>query len=100
MEPEILIPKDSTGLSGIRFVVPFFGGSAANPSIIYPEKRSNHLTPLQGRRVSGWLSCSEGWHLRDDGRWHETVNCGWLPGRIADTVEDIINLYRETEPEI
>lgn len=49
--------------------------------------------PIARRNTTGWLSCSEGWYLRADGKWHETRRCGYDPDRIVDSIEDIYAAY-------
>ena len=51
---------------------------------------TTYKTPSHGKL---WLSCSEGWVLCNDGKYHEIINCGWKQGRIAETLEDIYNCY-------
>lgn len=77
-----LKPDDNTGLENYKFFTPY-------EKSIYVY----HYTTLDGFSKV-WLCCTEGWELKDDGKWHEPISCGWKPDRIADTVEDIFNFYR------
>ena len=51
-------------------------------------------TAYRGETAVDWLCCSEGW-IFNNNQWNEIVNCGWKPGRVAKTVDDIINYYIE-----
>lgn len=82
-----LVPVENNGLEDYKFVMPFHGA-------IFVYHKTEHKTPLHGRIVTDWLCCTEGWHLKADGKWHETIYCGWKPDRVVDTIEDIFNLYR------
>lgn len=84
-KPE-LVPKDKTGLEDYKFVTPYQG-------VIYVYHNTSYKSP-HGRPATGWLCCTEGWRLREDGKWHETISCGWKPDRVVDTVEDIFKCYR------
>lgn len=77
--------NDKTGLENYKFVTPYKGA-------IYVYRK----TTLDGIR-SIWLCCTEGWKLKPEGKWHETISCVWKPDRIADTVDDIFDFYRNVE---
>ena len=85
-----LIPEEKRGLEHYKFVVP-------SPGTIYVYKNSNYRSPLNGLSSEDWLCCTEGWHRKEDGVWHETVHCGWKPDRIAKTIEDIFDHYRNKD---
>lgn len=74
-------PKNKVGLENYKFVTPY-------ENVIYVY----HKTLLNEENV--WLCCTEGWSLKSDGKWHETISCGWKPDRIANSIEDIFNFYR------
>lgn len=74
--------KNNTGLEEYKFVTPY-----KNRIYVY------HNTTLDGLN-NVWLCCTEGWILKEDGKWHETISCGWKPDRIVATVEDIFDCYR------
>ena len=88
-KPE-LVPKDNTGLENYKFVTPYHG-------VVYVYHKTTFNSPLCGNETAGWLCCTEGWSLREDNKWHETVSCGWKPDRVVDTIEDIFNYYRKKE---
>ena len=74
-------PENNTGLNDYKFVTPY-----KNAIYVY------HKNKMNGREL--WLCCTEGWRLKPDGKWHETISCGWKSDRIADTVENIFDYYR------
>ena len=82
-----IVPENKTGLEDCKFVSPF-------PNTIYVYYRTTFDSPLSKKQITDWLCCTEGWKLKDDGKWHETVSCGWKPDRIADTLEELFNYYR------
>lgn len=82
---DVFILTNHDGKEEYKFVASF-------PERIDVYHYTTYKSPLSGKLVEGWLCCSEGWHLKD-GKWHETVQCGFKQGRVADTVEDIIQLY-------
>lgn len=81
-----VILTNHAGKEEYKFVASF-------PERINVYHYTTYKTSLSGKLVEGWLCCSEGWHLKSDGKWHETVRCGFKQGRVADTVEDIIQFY-------
>lgn len=78
-------PNDKTGLENYKFVTPYEGAI-----YVYNKTTLDGIRPI-------WLCCTEGWRLKNDGKWHESISCGWKPDRIANTVEDIFNFYRNAE---
>lgn len=80
-------PENPNGLEKYKFTMP----SRAQVLVYhYTEYKS----PF-GKPTEDWLCCTEGWYLRDDGKWHETVRCGFSPDRVVDTINDIFDVYRE-----
>ena len=83
-----LYPSDTSGLEDYKFIMPYEGTIFVYHNVV-------HKMPLYGRTAKDWLCCTEGWHLKSDGKWHETIHCGWKPDRVVDTMEDIFNHYRK-----
>lgn len=81
-----IIPENKSGIENFKFVSPYEG-------VIYVYHNIKYSSP-SGHKSKVWLCCTEGWRLKEDNKWHETINCGWKPDRIVDTVDDIINCYR------
>lgn len=84
-----IIPDDMEGLENFKFVELY--------GIIYVYHFTLFRTPLSGREVKGWLCCTEGWKLKSDGKYHETIRCGFMPDRVVDTMADIFDYYRKME---
>lgn len=82
-----IIPKNKKGLENYKFVSPF-------ENMIYVYHNTAYKSPF-GKTTKGWLCCTEGWKLKDDNKWHETISCGWKTDRIVDTLEDVFNCYRQ-----
>jgi hypothetical protein len=69
--------------------------------ILYGTLYVYHYTefrlPISGTLSNDWLCCTEGWNLKDDGKWHETVRCGSRPDRVVDTIDDVISCYVDSQ---
>lgn len=79
-------PTNRKGLEDYHFLTLY--------GTIYVYHYIEYEKPLYGKTTKKWLCCTEGWHKRSDGKWYETVQCGWEKSRVADTIEDIFNYYR------
>lgn len=82
-----LMPDNREGLENYRFV------SLYGTISVYHH--TEYRSPL-GKNTEGWLCCTEGWNKRDDGKWYETIQCGFKSRRV-DTIEDIFDAYRENK---
>lgn len=80
-----IYPVNKVGLEDYKFVIQY--------GRLWVYHNVEHKTP-HGEKTKGWLSCSEGWDKRPDGKWYETVQCGWGKSRVAETMEDIFDYYR------
>ena len=79
-----IIPKNKKGLENYKFVSPF-------PDRIFVYRKTTYT--LRNKQFNDWLCCTEGWKLKNDNKWHETISCGWKPDRIADTLEELFAYY-------
>lgn len=86
MNGKELFPVNTEGLEKYRF---FY-----NNGIIFVYHYTRYKTPLHGKSKEGWLCCTEGWRQRDDGKWYESLNCGFR-SRNVQTLDDVFNVYRE-----
>ena len=85
-EQGVIIPQNTAGLEDFEFVQQTTG-------TILVYHHTEYKTPLRSVPTKIWLCCSEGWRLKN-GKWHETIQCGWKPDRVVDTLEDVFNCYR------
>lgn len=86
-EDGTLIPENTAGLEDYSFVM-----QPTGTVMVYHH--TEYKIPVRGVSTKSWLSCSEGWRLKD-GKWHERIRCGWAPDRVVDTLEDVFECYKE-----
>lgn len=80
-----IVPKSKNGLEDYKFVSPY-----ENKIFVYHKTTYT----LRNKQFNSWLCCTEGWTLKSDNKWHETISCGWKPDRIVDDLEDVFSCYR------
>ena len=61
---------------------------------VHAYHKCNYKTPLKGNQTMGWLCCGI-WKITADGKYRKENGLGYLTGKIADTIEDIVKNIKE-----